>query len=172
MKFTAEIDGEPCTLDVRREGEQIIAEIDNRRPYTFKVREVDAGVYLLLGDDHHVYECRVDNLDAESGTVNVSIGNRRVHSVRISDAKRLPRGGVNAAAHGGGQSKIVAAMPGKIVRVLVEAGAQVEVGDGIIVVEAMKMQNEMKAARAGTVTSIHAQAGEIVNAGDVLIVIE
>ena len=63
-------------------------------------------------------------------------------------------------------------MPGKIVRVLVEAGANVAAGDGVIVVEAMKMQNEMKAPKAGIVISINAKEGATVNAGDVLAVIE
>ncbi len=170
MKFTAEIEGERRALDVRREGEHVVAEVDGRR-YTFKVRETGAGIYLLLGDDNRVDECRVEGLDAGSGAVNISVGNRRTYSVRLIDAKRLPRGGAGAAAHGGGQSKIVAAMPGKVVRILVEAGAQVKAGDPVIVVEAMKMQNEMRATRAGTVTAIHAQAGATVNAGDVLMVI-
>jgi biotin carboxyl carrier protein len=63
-------------------------------------------------------------------------------------------------------------MPGKVVRVLVEQGAQVEAGDGIVVVEAMKMQNEMKSPRAGIVTTLNAQAGATVKAGEVLAVIE
>jgi len=63
-------------------------------------------------------------------------------------------------------------MPGKVVRVLVEAGQQVEVGQGVVVVEAMKMQNEMKSPKAGTVAEIRAEAGATVNAGDVLAVIE
>jgi biotin carboxyl carrier protein len=63
-------------------------------------------------------------------------------------------------------------MPGKIVRVLVEVGAQVETGTGIVVVEAMKMQNEMKSPKAGVVVSINAETGATVNAGDVLAVIE
>jgi biotin carboxyl carrier protein len=63
-------------------------------------------------------------------------------------------------------------MPGKIVRVLVEVGARVETGTGIVVVEAMKMQNEMKSPKAGQVVSIRAEPGATVNAGDVLAVIE
>jgi biotin carboxyl carrier protein len=63
-------------------------------------------------------------------------------------------------------------MPGKIVRVLAEAGETVAAGAGIIVVEAMKMQNEMKAPKAGMVVSINAAEGATVNAGDVLAVIE
>jgi biotin carboxyl carrier protein len=63
-------------------------------------------------------------------------------------------------------------MRGKIVRVLVEQGSQVEAGDGIVIVEAMKMQNEMKSPKAGVVASITAIAGATVNAGDVLAMIE
>jgi biotin carboxyl carrier protein len=63
-------------------------------------------------------------------------------------------------------------MPGKVVRVLVTAGANVEAGAGIIVVEAMKMQNEMKAPKAGVVLSINAAEGATVKAGDVLAVVE
>ena len=63
-------------------------------------------------------------------------------------------------------------MPGKVVKVQVEAGASVEKGAGVIVVEAMKMQNEMKSPRAGTVVSVNVKAGDTVNAGDVLAVLD
>jgi biotin carboxyl carrier protein len=63
-------------------------------------------------------------------------------------------------------------MPGKVVRLLVDVGAQVEAGAGIVVVEAMKMQNEMKSPKAGVVTALNAEAGSTVNAGDVLAEIE
>jgi len=63
-------------------------------------------------------------------------------------------------------------MPGKVVRVLVETGQQVEVGQGVVVVEAMKMQNEMKAPKAGVIVSVNAEVGATVNAGDLLAVVE
>ena len=63
-------------------------------------------------------------------------------------------------------------MPGKVVRVLVEVGSQVKAGDGIIVVEAMKMQNEMKSPKAGTVIAVNVQTGATVNGGEVLAAIE
>jgi biotin carboxyl carrier protein len=63
-------------------------------------------------------------------------------------------------------------MPGKVVRVMVEAGAEVAAGDGIVVVEAMKMQNEMKSPRAGKVLTVNVEVGTTVNGGDVLAVIE
>ena len=63
-------------------------------------------------------------------------------------------------------------MPGKVVRVLVKVGDAVEAGQGLVVVEAMKMQNEMKASRPGRVIEIRADAGETVGAGDTLLVLE
>ena len=63
-------------------------------------------------------------------------------------------------------------MPGKVVRVLVAAGDMVEAGQGILVVEAMKMQNEMKASRAGRVAAMHTREGATVAAGEALATIE
>ena len=79
---------------------------------------------------------------------------------------------LTAYAQGDAAARIVAPMPGKVVRVMVEAGATVAAGDGIIVVEAMKMQNEIKAPKAGTVITLNIQTGATVNGGDVLAVIE
>jgi biotin carboxyl carrier protein len=89
----------------------------------------------------------------------------------LVDPKRL-RSGQSAGAHHTGAAEIVSPMPGKIVRVLLRTGDKVEAGAGIIVVEAMKMQNEMKAPKAGIVISINANEGATVNAGDVLAVVE
>jgi biotin carboxyl carrier protein len=63
-------------------------------------------------------------------------------------------------------------MPGKVVRVLVDKGDQVETSQGLVVVEAMKMQNELKASRPGRVMEIRAREGETVGAGDTLVVLE
>ena len=74
--------------------------------------------------------------------------------------------------HHHGVAEILAPMPGKVVRVQTETGAAVEKGVGLVVVEAMKMQNEMKSPRDGVVVSIKVKPGDTVNAGDVLAVVE
>ena len=71
-----------------------------------------------------------------------------------------------------GRQQIAAPMPGRVVNVLVESGAAVEAGQGLIVVEAMKMQNEMKSPKAGRVAEVRVKPGAAVAAGEVLIVIE
>jgi biotin carboxyl carrier protein len=169
MKLTVELNGENHQISFQREDARLWALVDGRR-YEATVREVEQDVYLLLMDGR-VYECRVESNPKQRESFVVNSGNR-LYEMTLVDPKRL-RGGVGSSADvGDGSAQIIAPMPGKIVRVLVEQGAQVAAGDGIIVVEAMKMQNEMKSPRAGTVTEIRAAAGETVNAGDVLAVIE
>lgn len=122
------------------------------RIYELQAREIEPGSYLFFLD-HRVVECRVDD------------------KIKIIDPKRL-RSGQNSGGHQHGVAEIVAQMPGKVVRVQVEAGATVEKGAGMIVVEAMKMQNEMKSPRAGVVVAVNVKPGDTVNAGDVLAVLE
>jgi biotin carboxyl carrier protein len=93
------------------------------------------------------------------------------HLVTVIDPRRL-RTDEDADRHHHGTAEITAPMPGKVVRVLVEAGEEVEAGAGLVVVEAMKMQNEMKSPRAGAVVSIKVAAGDTVEAGTLLAVIE
>jgi biotin carboxyl carrier protein len=69
-----------------------------------------------------------------------------------------------------GRQQLVAPMPGKIVRVLVAAGEQVSAGQGLLVIEAMKMQNEIRSPKSGTVEKV-AREGQTVNAGEVLAIV-
>ena len=168
MRLLAEIGGEKHELQLRREGERVFAEIDGR-VVEFSVRETESGGYLLVIEGR-VYDCRIGQSDAQTEKTQVHVRNR-AYTVGLADPKRL-RAAESAAAHSDGSQQIVAQMPGKIVRVHVEAGAEVEAGDSILVVEAMKMQNEVKAPKSGTVTVLNAKAGATVNAGEVLAVIE
>jgi biotin carboxyl carrier protein len=168
VKVKALIGDREQELLFKLEGGQISAEIGGR-VYTLQVRDLQADNYLFfLGAD--VHECRVSERAGAKDTFDVTIHGHS-HKVTIVDPKRL-RSGQNSDRHHHGVEKIVAPMPGKVVRVQVEAGASVEKGEGVVVVEAMKMQNEMKSPRAGVVVSINVKPGDTVNAGDVLAVIE
>jgi biotin carboxyl carrier protein len=98
------------------------------------------------------------------------VGSSR-YAVELRDPRSL-RSRQASAADETGPRKIVAPMPGRIVRLLASEQSQVEAGQGIIVVEAMKMQNEIKSPKKGTVKKIVAAAGAAVNAGDVLAIVE
>ena len=91
--------------------------------------------------------------------------------IKITDPKRLRGSAIDSQAVGG-KAEIRTAMPGKVVRILVEDGAEVNKGDGLIVVEAMKMQNEMRSPKQGRVSGIRVAEGDTVGAGDVLLVVE
>ncbi|MEO8051429.1 MAG: biotin/lipoyl-containing protein [Acidobacteriota bacterium] len=103
------------------------------------------------------------------GAGEVSV-NGRVFRVDVFDPRE--QRGRRAAAENSGPQAMTAPMPGRVIRVLVVAGQEVAAGEGLIVVEAMKMQNEMKSPRAGRVQAIKTAAGAAVSAGDVLLVIE
>lgn len=105
----------------------------------------------------------------ENGRTATALLNGRRYDLAVSDA-RDRRVASNSSRHG--PLEIRSQMPGKVIRLLVAPDQQVEAGDGLVVVEAMKMQNEMKAPKAGVVKRISAAEGAIVSAGEVLIVIE
>jgi biotin carboxyl carrier protein len=168
MKLTAELTGEKHELDFRQDGARVVAEIDGRR-YELEARAPQPGVYLLLADGQ-VYECHVEHPGTKRESAEVTVGNQS-YAVTLTDPKRLGSA-QSSENHAEGNSQIIAPMPGKVVRVLVEAGAEVEAGAGLLVVEAMKMQNEMKSPKAGRVTSINVAEGATVNAGDLLAVVE
>lgn len=168
MKLTAEIAGKKQELAIEYEGTRVVASLDGRR-YEVEARVLRPGVYLLLLDGE-VYECRVGRQEGNQGAAEVTVGVESF-AVTLSDPKRF-RGGESASAALDGTARILAPMPGKVVRVLVAAGTEVEAGAGLVVVEAMKMQNEMKSPKAGIVTSINVEPGATVNAGDVLAVVE
>ena len=155
-------------LRLKLEAGRVLAEIGDR-VYSLDVRETEPDGYLFFLNTN-VHECRVTERPGAKDTFDVSVHGRS-YEVTIVDPKRL-QSGQNSDRHHHGVAEILAPMPGKVVRVHTEAGASVEKGAGVVVVEAMKMQNEMKSPRDGVVVSINVRPGDTVNAGDVLAVIE
>ena len=168
MKLKARIGDTEEDLILKVEDGRVAAEIAGR-VYSLEVREPLPGGFLFFRDTE-VHECLVSERAKSKEEFDVSVRGRS-YAVTIIDPKRL-RSGQNSDRHDHGVTKILAPMPGKVVRVQLEAGASVEKGVGIVVVEAMKMQNEMKSPRAGVVVSINVKPGDTVNAGDVLAVVE
>jgi biotin carboxyl carrier protein len=168
MKLIVEIDGEKRELEIKRDGPRVVVEVAGRH-YEIEAHSSQPGVHLLLSEGR-VYECRVSRQGAKREVLDVTVGSR-AFTASLTDPKRL-RATQSAGAKAGGTAQILAPMPGKVVRVLVEAGAEVEEGAGLVVVEAMKMQNEMKSPKAGKVTTVNVMAGATVNAGDILVVVE
>ncbi len=126
-------------------------------PTPLDIVEVEPGVYSVL-DQGRSYEVRLEGDQAEV----------RGLAFQIEDEVE---NGTNAGGRSG-VVKIASPMPGRVIRVLVAAGDTVKAGQGIVVVEAMKMQNEMKSPKAGVVKQLNAQAGGTVAAREVIALIE
>jgi biotin carboxyl carrier protein len=95
----------------------------------------------------------------------------RPYTAEVADPRSL-RGRKARADRGKGPRRLVAPMPGKVVRFLVGENSAVEAGQGVVVVEAMKMQNEIRSPKKGTVRKLAVAEGAAVNAGDVLAIVE
>jgi biotin carboxyl carrier protein len=167
VKLTTLVNGVERQLDLKTPG-------DSGGAYAFSldgqqgsadIREVVPGVYsVLLGA--RSFEVKIEY--GEAG-YSVTVGGRR-YEVIVRDPRRLSRG--DAAVAAAGPRQLTAPMPGKVVRVMVEEGQSVESGQGLVVVEAMKMQNEIKSPKAGVVKTVHVREGGSVSAGQVLLVVE
>lgn len=168
MKLQAELNDEKHQVEVKRDGNKVFAVVDDRE-YELEVSEPEAGVFLFKNDGK-VTEVFVSPRVDTDASVQVQTGGRSF-DIKLIDPKRL-RGSGRGSEHGDGAAEIRTAMPGKVVRLLLENGAEVKKGDGVIVVEAMKMQNELKAPKDGIVKNIKVKEGTTVAAGDVLVVIE
>jgi len=153
-----------------REAETVRAVCDGRE-LNLRTQKIARGIYLIF-DGVEVFECRVaqevEQTDSASRTVQLR---NTDYEIEIIDRKSLRAAGASHA-EATGEARLTASMPGKVVRVLVEVNEAVERGQSLLVVEAMKMQNEMKATKAGTVREIKVEAGATVSAGEVLIVVE
>jgi biotin carboxyl carrier protein len=120
---------------------------------------------LLSGDSHQI---RI--APRPDGTLTLHTGLAEYHA-EVTDPRSW-RGRRQGAVEAAGRQQITAPMPGKVVRLLVKQGDSVEAGQGLLVVEAMKMQNEIRSPKSGKIEKLFAQEGQPVNAGEVLLWVE
>ena len=160
MKLDANVDGHAARFDsdgahfrYERDGSSVECE--------YSIAPLGAGSYsVLIGG-------RSYSAIAVNGAIRV---NGREFSIELFDPREMR--GRKSGGIGEGRQNIVSPMPGKVVRVLVTAGDVVEAGQGLVVVEAMKMQNEMKSPKSGKVAEVKTKPETTVAAGEVLLVIE
>ncbi len=166
MKYVATLDGTSHVVELSGgEGRYRLTVGDD-------VWEVDArltaqGIYsLLIGGVSYV----ADVVDRE-GTCVVDVGGE-AYEVLVEEQTRWiirTRGGAAGAGQG---HRVSAPLPGKITHVAVRPGDRVQAGDTLVVIEAMKMENEFKAAAAGIIAEVRVTVGQAVNPGDVMVVLE
>lgn len=171
MKFSIAIDGQDHTLEIVRDGasgRNVAFLLDGAAAHA-DVAAIKPDVYsLLIGGKS--FTVRVAPAGGGPGEYAVEAGG--VHyAVSLRDPRRMARGGRAKLAIEGKQN-VTALMPGKVLRVLICEGQAVESGQGLIVVEAMKMQNEIKCPKAGKIQKVLVREGQAVNAGDILLAVE
>ncbi len=163
MKYEAEIDDRQVNIELDERDNRVSATIDGRS-YDVEVLRPEEGVYLFFAGER-VYEARVWKSQTQ---MSVRIGDQ-VFDANIIDRKHRRPGADHSEE---GEQTLIAPMPGKVVKVLLCAGDEVAAGQGVVVVEAMKMQNEIKSPKAGRVIEIRVKEGDTVNAGQTLALVE
>jgi biotin carboxyl carrier protein len=164
MKYEAEIDGRDVGIEVEDRNGRLLVRL-GQRSYDVEVIRPEAGVYLLMVGDQ-VFEARA--WTEQSDVIRVSLRGQ-IYDARIVDRKHRRA----AAEHQlEGQARLTAPMPGKVVRLLLRQGDQVAAGQGVVVVEAMKMQNEVRSPKAGRVIELRVAQGDTVNANQLLAIVE
>ena len=164
MKLEIELDGKTRTVELTRIGERTQCILDGR-PVEADVVEVSPAVYSILIDGQS-FEARVES--AAAGLRVIVGGHEYAAAIRDPRQWRRHRG---AAVEAEGRQQAIAPMPGKVVRVLVKAGDAVEAGQGLVVIEAMKMQNEVRSPKRGTIERLLVSEGQTINAGEVLAIV-
>jgi biotin carboxyl carrier protein len=140
--YTVILDGEPISVDLHPTGRDGLSLLIEGRSHEVGLEKRPGGYRVVLADD----SLEVDLADAARGA---------------SAAPKKPSG----------PARVTAPMPGKLVRVLVEVGQEVKAGDGLLVMEAMKMENELRAPRDGQVKELHVREQQAVEKGALLAVI-
>jgi len=164
MLYDVNINGKHYRLDLNL--------ADGRRSCRLDGRDFDVDAILVRPD---VLSLRIGDLAYEVKSERVAndlhlwVGSTHF-AVEVRDPRSLR--GRSRAADDRGPRKITAPMPGKVVRLLVHEGDEIEAGAGVAVVEAMKMQNEIKSQKKGTIQNILVREGTAVNPGDVLAIVE
>jgi biotin carboxyl carrier protein len=167
MTFEIELNGRSRTVSIERAGHaRYRVTVDGVASLVDAQRSGDFGVSLLFPDASHAGVSVQLASGPAQGETRAYLSGR---SVTVSvNGRRTGR----VAADSGGEQRILAPMPGRVVRVLVAVGDQVDARQPVVVVEAMKMENELRSPKAGRVKDVAVTAGTSVEAGRVLVIID
>ena len=170
MTFEIDIDGRvrSVTVEPGPPGRFVVL-VDGEAHDVQAERAGEFGLSLVVGDASHASRELQVAPGATRGELLVSLRGR---TVPVIVNGRTRRGGATEDGGRAGQQAVVAPMPGRVVRVLVAPGDTVAARQGVIVVEAMKMENELRSPKAGKVREVNVTPGTPVEAGRVLVVIE
>lgn len=163
MKYIVDVHGERVVVDL----DGTLAIIGGRA-VPASLSSVHGTPVRLLRIGEQVYRL-VARRGESRGSWTLDLDGERIDVEAMDERMRAIRDITAAAAESAGPAPLVAPMPGLIVRVAVAVGDVVQAGQGLVVVEAMKMENELRAATAGLVTAVRAIPGDAVNKGAILV---
>lgn len=164
--FIAKLEDREVTIEVEPLGSWHYRVRIDGREQTIDARRVAGGWSLLIGAENHEV-----SLARAGEDYDVLVENRRFR-FRMMSEERARRVAARGAREESGRRELKASMPGKVLHLLVAVGDRVETKQGLLVIEAMKMENEIKSHGAGEVKEIRVKAGQAVESGEVLIVLE
>lgn len=168
MKYYVEVDGRTLELDFQEEGERLTVQVGVER-FDLDLREISPPSLYSLLVNHRSYEIAVE---ARGDEYDLLIGSQRFQ-LKVQDewARRLANIQRKNQVETG-ELAIKAPMPGAVIAVEVELGEEIRRGQGLVILSAMKMENEIKSPRDGRVKAIEVQPGQTVEQGKTLVVIE
>lgn len=170
MQFELEIGGRTRTIRVATAGDQLDVQVDDRAFAVDARRLGHDGMTLLVREgDGAVRSIDATVVPRAGGAFAVSVGGQTLDAALVS---RFGRRGGEGGAPGSGPQQVLAPMPGKVIKVLVAPGDAVEPRQGLVVIEAMKMENELRATRGGRVAAVKVAEGQSVDAGTLLVTVE
>jgi len=175
MRFEVEVNGRARTVVVERAGggrggSLFTVSVDGRARLMDVRRVGRSSLSLILPDDGHASHDVTLAETSRTGEWIVQLAGGTLRAV--VDGRRASAASGGAAGAVDGEQRVVAPMPGRVVRVLVAPGDEVNARQGLVVVEAMKMENELGSPKAGRVKDVQVSAGQSVDAGRLLVVIE
>jgi biotin carboxyl carrier protein len=167
MAFIARLGEQNYSVEIEEIGKSLYRIAIDGNEFLVDGKKTGRTNYSLIVDNRS-FEIEVDNAEDE---YRVLVDGRNYH-VHLVDERRVRVGGGQSDIQLQGRQKVSVPMPGKVIEVLVSEGDSVERGQGLVIVEAMKMENEVRSPIAGEVKEIKVKPGDAVEGGAVLVVVE
>lgn len=167
MAFIAKLGEQSYSVEIEEIGKSLYRVAIDGNDFLVDGKKTGRTNYSLIVDNRS-FEIEVDNAEDE---YRVLVDGRNYH-VHLVDERRVRVGGGQSDIDLQGRQKVSVPMPGKVIAVLVSEGDNVERGQGLVIVEAMKMENEVRSPIAGEVKEIKVKPGDAVEGGAVLVIVE
>lgn len=167
MAFIAKLGEQSYTVEIEKIETSLYRVVVEGNEFLVDGKKTGRTNYSLIVENRS-FEIEVDNTEDE---YRILVDGRNYH-VNLVDERRMRFGGAQSGIELQGRQKISVPMPGKVIAVLVSEGDKVEKGQGLVIVEAMKMENEVRSPISGEVKEIKVKPGEAVEGGAALVVVE